>query len=64
MAEGQNLNFAIPIDYAWGLLDSRQTHPLESIYEPEEAKKAAESDKPPAEVLSGTADRLAVKRAN
>lgn len=39
MSEGQNLNFAIPIDYAAGMLDSRQTHPLESVYEPEEPRK-------------------------
>jgi hypothetical protein len=41
--EGQNLNFAIPIDYALGMLDSRVPHSLESTYEPEETK---ESDKP------------------
>jgi hypothetical protein len=27
--EGQNFGFATPIDYAAGMLDSRQTHPLE-----------------------------------
>jgi len=32
---GQNLNFAIPIDYARGMLSMSQTRPLESIYEPE-----------------------------
>ena len=66
MAEGQNLNFAIPIDYALGLLDSRQTHPLESIYEPEEPKKAAEhgtSDSPHAAVqpVSAVNPTLAMK---
>jgi hypothetical protein len=33
--EGQNLNFAVPIDYARGMLTSNQPHPLTSIYEPE-----------------------------
>jgi hypothetical protein len=32
---GQNLNFAIPIDYARGMLGMSQTQPLASIYEPE-----------------------------
>lgn len=36
--EGQNLNFAIPIDYAAGMLDSKTVQPLASIYEPEPAK--------------------------
>jgi V8-like Glu-specific endopeptidase len=42
IGEGQNLNFAIPIDSALGMLDSRQTRSLESIYEPEEPKSAKE----------------------
>jgi V8-like Glu-specific endopeptidase len=46
LSEGQNLNFAIPIDYALGMLESRGTHPLESIYEPEETTKASESKSP------------------
>jgi trypsin-like peptidase len=33
--EGQNLNFAIPIDYAVGMLSSKEIRPLVSIYEPE-----------------------------
>ena len=33
--EGQNLNFAVPIDYARGMLSGNQPRPLESIYEPE-----------------------------
>lgn len=32
--EGQNINLAIPIDYAAGLLSSRSPRALESIYEP------------------------------
>jgi hypothetical protein len=32
---GQNLNFAIPIDYARGMLPMSQTQPLASVYEPE-----------------------------
>jgi Trypsin-like peptidase domain len=39
--EGQNINFAVPIDYAIGMLDSKQTQSLESIYEPEENAPAA-----------------------
>jgi S1-C subfamily serine protease len=31
---GQNLNFAIPIDYAKGMLASTRAVPLESVYEP------------------------------
>jgi hypothetical protein len=33
--EGQNLNFAIPIDYARGMLSSNQPQPLAAFYEPE-----------------------------
>lgn len=33
--QGQNLNFAIPIDYAKGMLASNQPRSLASIYEPE-----------------------------
>src|SRR5207245_8225354 len=33
--EGQNLNFAVPIDYAKGMLTSNQPRTLASIYEPE-----------------------------
>jgi hypothetical protein len=32
---GQNLNFAVPIDYARGMLSTTQPRPLASIYEPE-----------------------------
>lgn len=32
---GQNLNFAIPIDYARGMFGMSQTRSLESVYEPE-----------------------------
>jgi hypothetical protein len=42
LSEGQNLNFAIPIDYASGMLDTREIHPLTAYYEPEEAKAVAE----------------------
>ena len=36
LEEGQNLNFAIPIDYAAGMLGSLAPRSLESIYEPPE----------------------------
>ncbi|HET7207370.1 MAG TPA: serine protease [Terriglobales bacterium] len=42
LPEGQNLNFAIPIDYAAGMLDSREVRPLTAFYEPEEAKQPPE----------------------
>lgn len=38
LSEGQNLNFAIPIDYAVGMLDSGSVQPLSAYYEPEEKK--------------------------
>jgi len=44
---GQNLNFAIPIDYARGMLGMSQTQSLASIYEPEpppETHKEASTD--------------------
>jgi hypothetical protein len=34
VAEGENINFAIPIDYALGLMDSNQPQPLSAFYEP------------------------------
>jgi len=43
LSEGQNLNFAIPIDYAAGMLGSNQTHPLESVSEPEEPDKSGDT---------------------
>ena len=50
---GQNLNFAIPIDYARGMLGMSQTQPLASIYEPEpqpdpKAEPQPEATKTPA----------------
>jgi hypothetical protein len=39
---GQNLNFAIPIDYARGMLGMSQMQPLASIYEPEPPESKAE----------------------
>lgn len=39
---GQNLNFAVPIDYAKGMLASNQPRSLASVYEPEpEAEKSS-----------------------
>lgn len=42
--QGQNLNFAIPIDYAKGMLTSNQTQTLASIYEPKEEKPTLDSE--------------------
>jgi hypothetical protein len=57
--EGQNINFAIPIDYARGMLGMTQAQPLASIYEPapppdSNAEPRAEAAKVPANV--GTAE--------
>lgn len=41
--EGQNLNFAIPIDYARGFLGMSQTQPLAAVYEPEPAAHTEDS---------------------
>jgi hypothetical protein len=43
-SEGQNLNLAIPIDYAAGMMGSSQLRPLEYFYEPEEPKASSESN--------------------
>jgi Trypsin-like peptidase domain len=62
--EGQNLNFAIPIDYAAGMLvGSAQPRPLESVYEPEEPKKPDEAA-PPASDSNNTADLKTPSAAN
>lgn len=58
ISEGQNLNFAIPVDYAAGMLDSYQQQPLSAFYEPEETKPApasAPAVKEPAIVASPSA---------
>jgi hypothetical protein len=39
--EGQNLNFAIPIDYTAGMMNARELQSLSSFYEPEEQKQQA-----------------------
>ncbi len=43
LTEGQSLNFAVPIDYAVGMLQSTELLSLESIYEPEGPKNTADS---------------------
>jgi V8-like Glu-specific endopeptidase len=53
LEEGQNLNFAVPINYAKGMISSAQPLPLESVYEPEPEKEGppatpAGSGPPPA----------------
>jgi hypothetical protein len=52
---GQNLNFAIPIDYARGLLGMSQTQPLASIYEPEPAAETVPEPKPEEKKVSAVA---------
>jgi hypothetical protein len=47
ISEGQNLNFAIPADYAAGMLDSNQQQPLSAFYEPEETKQPPASPPSP-----------------
>jgi hypothetical protein len=54
LPEGQNLNFSIPIDYAAGMLGSSQSHPLASVYEPEETPSANDA-KPAAAAAKATA---------
>lgn len=62
LEEGQNLNFAVPIDYAAGMLTSSQPRSLASIYEPEPPKSQAEPPKNPSPPPSppGTAVSSAV----
>ena len=50
---GQNLNFAIPIDYARGMLNMLQPQPLSSIYEPEPVPDVIQS-KPEASPTSAS----------
>ncbi len=54
LEEGQNLNFAVPIDYARGMMSATQTKPLSAIYEPEPAPEKpaiAAQGKSPAEEM-------------
>ncbi len=60
LPEGQNLNFAIPIDYAAGMLDSRTVQPLSLYYEPEEKQEAAQS--PVKEQTSVSSPSEAIKK--
>ncbi len=53
--EGQNLNFAIPIDYARGMLSANNPQPLASIYElepPSEAPASAKAEPSKPEVVN------------
>jgi hypothetical protein len=67
--EGQNLNFAIPIDYAAGMLDARELRTLATYYEPEEkteaakdAKTAAPAKEPVAAAVSAAAPSASIKQ--
>src|SRR5580692_7642533 len=42
LEEGQNLNFAIPIDYAAGMLSARELQRISDFYEPDGENKEAE----------------------
>jgi hypothetical protein len=46
---GQNLNFAIPIDYARGMLTATNLQPLSSIYEPEPVPQPPVAEPKPAD---------------
>jgi hypothetical protein len=48
ISEGQNLNFAIPIDYAAGMRNARELQYLADYYEPEEKPRAETKAPPPA----------------
>lgn len=48
ISEGQNLNFAIPIDYAAGMRNARELQYLADYYEPEEKPRAETRAPPPA----------------
>ncbi len=48
LEEGQSLNFAVPIDYARGMLTSTQPQPLAAIYEPEPPPLAKPQEAPAA----------------
>jgi hypothetical protein len=60
ISEGQNLNFAIPIDYATGMLDSRELQPLSAFYEPEEPKQMLEAA--PKEQASSVSPSASIKQ--
>lgn len=60
LSEGQNLNFAIPIDYAAGMLDAREVQPLAAFYEPEEKKQSVEGV--PKEQVSAISPSEAIKK--
>jgi hypothetical protein len=55
--EGQNLNFAIPTDYARGMLSSNQPQPLAAFYEPE---KQPQTERQPSPVETPRAEPSAL----
>lgn len=56
--EGQNLNFALPIDYAKGMLTSTEMRTLASVYEPEPAPSAATSSTSGPAPTAGVPDEM------
>jgi hypothetical protein len=62
ISEGQNLNFAIPIDYAAGMLSSKEVQPLSAFYEPEETKQPSEVAAPPKEATSAASPSVSIKQ--
>jgi hypothetical protein len=51
---GQNLNFAIPIDYARGMLTANNLQPLSSIYEPEPVPQPPAAEPKPSDAPAPT----------
>ena len=62
LSEGQNLNFAIPIDYAAGMLDARELQSLATFFEPEEKKEEAESTPPTKEPTVAVSPSASIKQ--
>lgn len=55
ISEGQNLNFAIPIDYAAGMRGARELQYLADYYEPEEKQPESKTPPPATETAAKTA---------
>ena len=58
ISEGQNLNFAVPIDYARGMLTSNQLQTLASVYEPEPEPEKPEQPQKVAQKIPTPAEEM------